>query len=265
MISQNIIDETVRRLSTGESFLAIAKDMKINCNTLYYAFRGATGKSVLEIKPLKKRVLKSGKSTPVSQGIIEETVRRLEAGSCFSDIAKKIQIDYDILYAAFKKATGKSVKEIKRHSDPRERFQKAMELLANGLSISETAREIGVTRQAVSLWVKRRDSESLLPAKKQAQLKARNLIKAGQLSQASITEMTGVSRSIVLEIAHRENVRLPRRVRRPHPAYAAAVQDLQHGVGYRDVAKKHGLSLSCSYKWAVKIGMHNNTARRKTY
>ena len=260
MISQRTIDETVRRLSAGESFLAIAKDMKIKSNILYYAFRGATGKSVLDIKPLKKRVPRRKKWSDVSQGIIDEAVWKLEAGGYFTDIAKNIEIDYDTLYMALKKATGKSVKEIKsQFANPRERYQKAMELLDNGRSISETAREIGVSRQAVSLWLKKRGSESFLSAKQLAQAKARELVRAKELTQSEISEKTGVCRSIVLEIAQDENIKLPRRARSPHPAYAAAAQDLQAGMQYQDVAKKYGLSLSCSYKWAVKNGMHKKT------
>ena len=264
VVSLNIINETVRRLSTGESFLAIAKDMEINCNTLYYAFRHATGKSVKEIKPRSSRLSTCGKWLQINQGTIDEAVRRLEAGGYVAEIAKHAQVDYVTLYRAIKKATGKTVKEIRHHlSYPSERHKKALKLLDSGVSISEAAREVGVSRQAVSLWVKKRGIGGLLSSKRQAQEKARELIRERKLSQAEISERTGVCRSIVLAIAHEERIRLPRPVRKPHPAYAAAIHDLQQGLGYQEVAEKYGLSVSCSYKWAVKTGARQKVRGRR--
>jgi predicted transcriptional regulator len=120
------------------------------------------------------------------------------------------------LYCAFRKATGKKVKEIRPHfSLIWERHEVAHKMIREGISISEAARAVGITKQAVSQWIKKNHIALPVPATEQSKAKARELIRTRALCVPEIAVQTCLSESTVRSLARKEQTKLPRSNRRP--------------------------------------------------
>jgi len=188
--------------------------------------------------------------------VINDSDKRLTEGVHLSDVSKDIQTTDSNSYVAIKKDTNKMVKEVSHRSmHSNERLEAALILIKDGLSFASASRAVGVSAKMVSMWCKK---NGIKPPRDQKRENARALIRSEQLSLSEIVKATELNANTISRLVREENVKLPHYGKgksRIHPSYNAAVQDLQAGLQYAEVAKKNNVTKATVYKWAKMIGV----------
>ena len=201
------------------------------------------------------------KHTPVSPEIIAEIVERLGKGEFFHTIAKEYGVSLNTLRHDFIKMTGKKIIGVRGQVPLNSKAEQAVALVREGKTLQFAADAVGVSRQMVSVWVQ---AAAVPPAQEQHRLQrlsrvpeAADLIQSKKLSASEIAQRLNIPRKLVVDVAEKANITLPRLRVGPelHPAHLSAVKDLRNGVRCLEIVAKYGVTINTARKWAVEAGV----------
>lgn len=198
------------------------------------------------------------KGKQIAPDAIAEAVRRLRQDEPFQKIAKDLGLPIANLRNQVVAATGDAVTALRSGRPSNTKAERAAALVRDGKTLQVAADAVGVSRQMVSVWMKR---EGIQPARErrmqETSLTLGDLVSGCTLSATEIAKQLHIDRVTVVNAAKRAHVALPKTVPRPpfHPARPSAIKDLLGGMRCPQIATKYGVMLNTARKWAAEAGV----------
>ena len=136
-----------------------------------------------------------------------------------------------------------------------QKYETVLKLVNEQKSASEIARLMGVTRQAISLYLKAKGLVTNIPERPEI-TKAREMVKSRCWSLTEIIQETKLNNRTVYGIAANEGIKLPNKSgSQPKIDSDAIEKALREGTPSAVIANKLGVSYSSVYKYASSMGI----------
>lgn len=195
------------------------------------------------------------------ESTLKSVLARLENYERVEDVALDLGLHKKTLSAAIRFYTG-AAKIQDLHTKPRQidpKYKAATKMVKEGKSLKQVADKFQVSKQAVSVWLRKagidKSPRPAVMAKKKQD--ATDLLNQGSQPTA-VMRKTGLSKTAITKLVRelkipRPTSDAPKRLAQ----YSSAVADIRAGMLVSDVAKKHAVSYITVARWARELKSSN--------
>lgn len=239
---EDFVLSNVKEIQEGKTTIAqITKDSPWPAKQINNAFSKLGSKN----KPIK---------IPIN--ILEDIIEKLSRGEKYKTIIKNYDYKFHELRNAVQKFAGKKIIEIRGWTDKQ---KQTVELLNKGMSLSQIGKEMGCSRQCVSLTLQKLG----IPVPYIKEIKVRHsevigMLKGGEYIQ-DVAEKTGLSCSAISQIGSKNKIKITRkpcRQRLPNPNKEKLINDVRSGIGRPTaLAAKYDTTVQTACRWCREAGL----------
>ena len=197
-------------------------------------------------------------SCHIDSPAVDFVLARVLSGESLMGVAEDVGFPYALAATAIWKTLGLRVGTLHAAATIRWR-NSAVKRVIDGESLTVVAKDYGVSKQALSVWIRDAGYESSPVILRRVNIRNQIIEKLRNgATKADIAKELSVSRSAIMTAARVAGIVLPRAKRMKDPAreeaYHNALPFILEGARVKDIAETYSIPYNCALQWCRRAG-----------